>query len=116
MTVILLGALGAFVHLITSLTIYIGNREFLRSWIVYYCLGPLQGAALAPIMYLLITATVLGVPTQQNATQNQNLLGIYAFSALTGLFAKQAIEKMKDVFSTLFTKIAEKDGGASAKK
>ena len=43
------------------------------------------------------------------STQNLNLTAIYAFAGLTGLFAKQAIEKLADVFATLFAKIEAKD-------
>jgi hypothetical protein len=38
-----------------------------------------------------------------------NLTAIYAFAGLTGVFAKQAIEKLADVFATLFAKIDAKD-------
>jgi len=108
--VILFGALGGFVHMASSLTIYIGNRQLVRSWIVYYLLAPVQGAALAPVAYLVFTGTVLEAPFHQEAgTGGLNLTGIYGFSALTGLFAKQAIEKLREVFSTVFTKIKARD-------
>jgi len=111
--VILLGGLGGFIHLATSLTMFVGNRQFVRSWIVYYLLAPLQGAALAPIMYLLLSSTVLGLPaTAGGDAKDLNLVGIYGFSALTGMFAKQAIEKLREVFATVFTKVK----GADASK
>jgi len=110
--VILLGALGGFLHLASSMANYVGNRQLLRSWIVYYILIPFQGAALAPLVYLLLRVGVLnpanpgeGGPT----TQSLNLIGIYAFAALTGLFSKQAIETLADVFATIFKKVNAKD-------
>ncbi len=91
---------------------FVGNRQLLRSWIVYYILIPFQGAALAPVVYLLLRVGVLNPanPTGGGqATQHLNLIGIYAFAALTGLFSKQAIEMMASVFATIFKKVEAKD-------
>jgi len=111
--VILLGALGGFLHLASSMANYVGNRQLLRSWVVYYFLIPFQGAALAPIVYLLLRVGVLNPANSQpgsaSPTASLNLIGIYAFAALTGLFSKQAIEMLADVFATIFKKVSAKD-------
>lgn len=111
--VILLGALGGFLHLASSMANYVGNRQLLRSWIIYYVLIPFQGAALAPVIYLLLRVGVLNPanPAAGTAspTDSLNLIGIYAFAALTGLFSKQAIETLADVFATIFKKVNAKD-------
>jgi hypothetical protein len=111
--VILLGGLGGFLHLASSMANYVGNRQLLRSWIVYYFLIPFQGAALAPIVYLLLRVGVLNPANSQpgsaSPTDSLNLIGIYAFAALTGLFSKQAIEMMAEVFSTIFKKVNARD-------
>jgi hypothetical protein len=111
--VILLGALGGFLHLASSMANYVGNRQLLRSWIIYYVLIPFQGAALAPVIYLLLRVGVLNPanPAAGTAspTDSLNLIGIYAFAALTGLFSKQAIETLADVFATIFKKVQAKD-------
>jgi hypothetical protein len=92
---------------------YVGNRQLLRSWIIYYVLIPFQGAALAPVIYLLLRVGVLNPanPPEGGAspTDSLNLIGIYAFAALTGLFSKQAIETLADVFATIFKKVNAKD-------
>lgn len=111
--VILLGALGGFLHLASSMANYVGNRQLLRSWVVYYFLIPFQGAALAPIVYLLLRVGVLNPANSQagsaSPTASLNLIGIYAFAALTGLFSKQAIEMMAEVFATIFKRVNAKD-------
>jgi hypothetical protein len=111
--VILLGALGGFLHLASSMANYVGNRQLLRSWVVYYFLIPFQGAALAPIVYLLLRVGVLNPantqPGSASPTASLNLIGIYAFAALTGLFSKQAIEMLAEVFSTIFKRVNAKD-------
>ena len=111
--VILLGALGGFLHLASSMANYVGNRQLLRSWVVYYFLIPFQGAALAPIVYLLLRVGVLNPantqPGSASPTASLNLIGIYAFAALTGLFSKQAIEMLAEVFATIFKRVNAKD-------
>lgn len=73
---------------------------------------PFQGAALAPLIYLLLRVGVLNpanTTPSGRPTESLNLIGIYGFAALTGLFSKQAIEMMADVFSTIFKKVSTKD-------
>jgi len=117
--VMLLGGLGGFLRLASSMANYVGNRQLLRSWIIYYILTPFQGAALAPVVYLLLRVGVLNpantTPGTSSPTDSLNLIGIYAFAALTGLFSKQAIEMMAEVFSTIFKKVNAKDALDKAK-
>jgi hypothetical protein len=107
--VILMGTLGGLVHLTSSLAKYVGNRQLLRSWIIYYLLMPLEGASVAPMVYLLLRVGVLSPTNAGGSTANLNLVGIYAFAGLTGLFSKQAIDMLAEVFNTIFTKIKAKD-------
>ena len=118
--VMLLGALGGFLRLASSMANYVGNRQLLKSWIIYYFLTPIQGAALAPVVYLLLRVGVLNPanPAQGSTSpaDSLNLIGIYAFAVLTGLFSKQAIEMLADVFSTIFKKAETKDALEKAKQ
>lgn len=112
--IILMGALGGFLHWTSSFAKFVGNRQLLRSWIIYYVLMPFEGASLAPLIYLLLRVGVLAPGTQTTSgatagTAGMNLFGLYAFAGLTGLFSKQAIEMLADVFSIIFKKIQAKD-------
>jgi hypothetical protein len=103
--VMLLGALGGTLHLLGSLVKYVGNREFKRSWILYYVSLPMNGAILAPIIYMLLRVGILSpsnVATGGSSIANLNLIAIYAFAALTGLFSKVASDKLSEVFQNLF--------------
>lgn len=103
--VILLGALGGSLHLVLSLVMYIGNGQLKRRWLPYYLSLPIAGAALAPIVYMLLRVGILspsGIANSPSSTASLNLVGIYAFSALTGMFAKTATDKLSEVFSTIF--------------
>ncbi len=112
--VILLGALGGTLHLVGSLVKYVGNRQLKRSWLLYYLYAPFAGAALAPILYMLLRVGILsptGGPSTGSNIVSLNLLAIYAFAALTGLFAKTATDKLAEVFKTAFrsSEAASKD-------
>jgi hypothetical protein len=104
--VILLGALGGSLHLVSSLVKFIGNRQLKRSWLAYYLAMPFTGAGLAPIIYMLLRVGLLN-PSGTSATSgtgfaNLNLLAIYAFAVLTGLFSRVALDKLGEVFGTIF--------------
>lgn len=112
--VILLGALGGSLHLVGSLVKYVGNRQLKRSWLLYYFYTPVAGAALAPIVYMLLRVGILS-PTSSSTSggstiANLNLIAIYAFAALSGLFGKTALDKLAEVFKTIF-----RSGEASTK-
>jgi hypothetical protein len=103
--VILLGALGGSLHLVGSLVMYVGNRQLRRSWLPYYLSTPVVGAALAPIVYMLLRVGILsptGASTGGSNIAGLNLIGIYALAALTGLFGKVASDKLAEVFKTIF--------------
>jgi hypothetical protein len=108
--VAVLGALGGLIHMLTSFVMYIGNRQLVRSWLLYYVVAPFLGAALAPIVFLLLSNSVVeSVSGSGVNTQNLNLPGLYAIAALTGMFARQASEKLADIFTLVFSKINAQD-------
>jgi hypothetical protein len=49
--VVVVGALGSVIHMFTSFADYVGNRRFYASWIAWYALRPIIGAALALLTY-----------------------------------------------------------------
>jgi hypothetical protein len=118
--VILLGALGGSLHLVSSLFKYVGNRQFKRSWVLYYLAMPLTGAGLAPIIYLLLRVGILtpsGGTTVGSSLANLNLMFIYAFALLTGMFSRAATDKLAEVFNTIFkTSAAPTKDALGAKK
>jgi hypothetical protein len=97
--VILFGALGASVHTLTSLTTFYGNRTFRHSWALWYLIRMPVGMAVALLFYFLIRGGFLSV----NATiQEINPYGIGALAGLSGMFSKQATDKLEEVFVTMF--------------
>jgi|GEM_PF-1683048 len=103
--VVMLGALGGSLHMTGSFGKFVGNRQLLRSWVPYYFFMPFVGAILGSIVYMLVRigfVTPTGAAGDGSGLADLNLIGIYAFAALSGLFSKTATEKLGEVFNTIF--------------
>jgi hypothetical protein len=98
--VMLMGALGGYVHATTSFCAYVGMRRLKTSWLWWYALRLLVGAGMALGFYFVITA---GLFNAQDSAEEINAYGTGAFAFLVGLFSKQAIEKLNDVFAAIFS-------------
>ena len=109
------GALGGLVHLFSSLGIYVGGRQLLRSWLLFYYFRPVVGGILALFVYFVLRMGVL-LPTNAQTPQQINIYGVLAFSALSGLFSKQAIEKLAEIFDILFQKVRTATSEATAQQ
>jgi hypothetical protein len=100
----LAGALGGLLHSLRSLSTYVGERYLFRSWLLYYLALPLVGAVLSTIAYIVLRAGLL----PGGASESQpDPYGIGGISALVGLFSAQTVEKLRLVFSTLFSNAPE---------
>lgn len=100
------GALGSFVQASLAFVYWTGQRELRTSWVWWYGFRLFSGAVLALIVYFAIRGGFLG---GESATEEVNAYGIAAFSSLVGLFSKQAIAKLQEVFNTAFS-TKTKDG------
>lgn len=104
------GALGACVHLATSFADYAGNERLASSWTWWYILRPFIGMALAEIVYLAVRGGFFNASVV--APNVINPYGVAAITALTGLFSRQATDKLREVFETIFLtgqKVIRKD-------
>ncbi|WP_199509686.1 hypothetical protein [Nucisporomicrobium flavum] len=97
--VMIASALGSFVHAATSFATYVGNRRLHRSWIWWYLLRLFIGAALAISFYFAVRG---GLLSAQVSSDSINPYGIAALAALVGLFSKQATDKLREIFETMF--------------
>jgi len=108
---VLAGALGAYVHLATSFADYSGNQRLMMSWGWWYLLRPFIGMALAEVVYLSLRGGLLSA-SGDNVAGAISPYGVAAVTALTGLFSKQATDKLQETFETLFRtqqKVERKD-------
>ena len=98
--VVIVGALGSYVHAATSFASYVGNRRLARSWLWWYLLRPFIGSGLAVIFYFAVRAGLL----QSGAgTESLSIFGVAALAGLTGMFSKQATDKLRQLFDNLFS-------------
>lgn len=101
------GALGSVIHAATSLADYIGNQRIVTSWLTWYAFRPVVGGALAVVLYLVMRAGLLSSADGTHLDAH----GVAAVAALTGMFSKQATDKLDEIFRTMF-QTAEKTGDA----
>lgn len=110
--IFLFGALGGSIRWLVSIAQYVGNRRLRRSWIAHYLALPFLGAGLGLVIYLLLRVGILSAPAASGEVLfGVNVLGFYAIAAMTGLFAKDALDKLSEVFGTVFN-VAHKDKDA----
>lgn len=106
--VIIVGALGSLIHAATSFADFVGNRRFYSSWIVWYLMRLVVGSALAVLLYFAFRGGFFSGSAQSTAV---NPYGLAALAGLAGLFSKQATDKLREVFTTLFrVQAGEGDG------
>jgi hypothetical protein len=97
--VVLSGAIGSFIHSATSFASYVGSREYVGSWTWWYLLRIPIGSLLAISFYCVFRGGFLGAGAD---TVNVNPYGTAAMASLAGMFSKQAIDKLKEIFDNLF--------------
>jgi hypothetical protein len=96
--VMIMGALGSYVHAASSFVSFTGNEQFKSSWKWWYFMRPLIGAALAVIGYFLLGGGYISAI----ATDTSNLLKIGVMAGLIGLYEEQACVKIGEIFDALF--------------
>jgi len=110
--VIVVGALGSYIHVASSFGDFVGNRTFTRSWVWWYLLRPYVGVPLAVLFYFVVRA---GFLTAGASAGDVNRFGIAAVAGLVGMFSVTAADKLKELFDTLFkTDVKRKDSLTSS--
>jgi hypothetical protein len=104
------GALGGTLHAIASLTAHVADGDFDQRWTMWYLTNPVVGAALAAAFLFVLQAGLGG----QAAPTAGGLYGIAAAATLSGLFSRQALRKLKDIFDVAFASKSTAGSGAAA--
>jgi hypothetical protein len=105
------GAFGGTLHAIASLTAHVADKDFGKEWTMWYLANPFVGAALA-VAFLFVLQAGLGGQASPSAG---GLYGIAAVATLVGLFSRQALDKLRDIFNVAFARAQPTGaGGASA--
>ncbi len=86
-------------HVFISLSGFVGNRTFKTSWIMWYVLRMPTGATLGLILTCALHG---GMPTEGVTYDGSNPYQIYLLAGIAGLFSRSALDKLEDIFETLF--------------
>jgi hypothetical protein len=97
--VVLVSALGSYVHAATSFADYSGNGKLTPAWLWWYLLRVFIGCSLAILFYFALRG---GFFTSGSQSEKINPYGVAALSGLVGLFSKQATDKLRELFDTAF--------------
>ena len=104
--VMLMGALGALVYTSTALVGHVAHDgkaadpdKWKDSYTLWYLVHPLLGASVAVIFYMVLRGALVNLSV---GTGGLNLYGVAAISGMVGLCSKEATQKLKDLFKTLF--------------
>jgi hypothetical protein len=102
----LMGALGALVYTSTALVGHVAHADgdaepnkWKDSYTLWYLVHPLLGASVAVIFYMVLRGALVNLSV---GTGGLNLYGVAAISGMVGLSSKEATEKLKELFKTLF--------------
>ena len=93
----LFGILGGSTYGLASITTWIGNNKYEKSWTLWYVSRPIIGGALALVFYFLLRAGLVG-----GFPINVGDFGFAAISIIIGLLVTTAMKKLRDVFDVLF--------------
>jgi hypothetical protein len=93
----LFGILGGSTYGLASVTTWIGNNKYGKSWTLWYISRPIIGGALALMFYFLLRAGLVG-----GFPVNVGDFGFAAISIIIGLLTTTAMKKLRDIFDVLF--------------
>lgn len=94
------GALGASLHGLRSFAAYVGSRQFMSSWAMWYFALPFVGGILGPLIFLVFRGNLVG---DAQSVDTADWLTVAALAALSGLFADKALDKLKQIVEVVFS-------------
>jgi len=106
LVILLAGILGSLLHGIRSLVLFVGDVKLRRSWLPQYWLQPFAGALIALVLYLVVRG---GFFSSNAPVQATSPLGFAALAIISGLFMGQAMEKLKEIAETVFSRVTAGD-------
>jgi hypothetical protein len=94
------GALGGLIHPLRSMSWYVGNRNLRWSWMLFNITLPVVGALAGVVFYVVLRA---GLFSPSTSAASVSPYGFTAVAVMAGLFSEQALEKLKQLATDLFS-------------
>lgn len=79
------------------------KKDFDQAYSPWYVGRPLMGMLLGLVFYFLLRGGLLAVVPNKAGPEDLSIAGLAGVGALVGLFSKEAIEKLRELFNTLFS-------------
>jgi hypothetical protein len=102
--------------MVTTILAYLEHastkKDFDRAFVPWYVARPAIGMLLGIVVYFLVKGGLLVTVGEVNSAR-LNVFGLAGIAALCGLFSKQAVEKLREVFDTLFRTAAKEKKDAA---
>lgn len=108
----LLGAAMGSVHSLASIAIHAGKGDLGSSWVIFYLCRPFTGVGIALVTCLVLMSGVGGF----QVNYQENPLPLLAWASLAGLYSQPALDKLRELFDTLFRTRSTDDGDNSSGK
>jgi hypothetical protein len=102
--VMLAAMLGSLAYEVRGFTTHALQGDLTERAMPWYLLLPIQGAALATIVYLLLQAGLFGTDPQ-----SLNAYGVAGIAGLVGLFARHALQLLSTVLNKVFGEPSDKN-------
>lgn len=99
---IFVASIGVFFACLAGLraaATFLGTDQFDDHWWLWYLVRPLVGASIAIASYWTLRAGLLG---EGSELQHLNTFGLAAIAAVSGLFARNLIDKLREFAGVLF--------------
>lgn len=104
--VLFAGMVGAVTRGIFSFVRHHGVKDFSFSWTWFYLFLPFSGAVVSLFLYFIIRGGFYGSPIGKGLVLN--FFAFVALGTLSGLFAENAMEKLRQVAEVLLAKVPPK--------
>ncbi len=101
LVVMIIGALGSYMHAATSFVTFVGNNSLRDTWMWWYLLRPFIGMSVALIFYFSLRGGFL-ILSSGTDIESVNPFGMAAIAGLAGMFSKQGIDKLREMFDNMF--------------
>ena len=98
LVVALTGALGGCAFSANSFASHVGKGSFKTSYTCWYILRPIVSSILAVIFYFAFRGAFLSLSA---STQDLDIFGIAALGGIVGLFSKETLDKLKELFDRI---------------
>ena len=111
---VLIGMAMGAVHSLASISAHAGKHDLGAAWRTYYACRPFTGGGIALVTCLILLSGLGGFTVPPASEGGKRELVVLAWAALAGLYSQSALDKLKELFASIFATKGEKAGKPDA--